>query len=57
MTGFFFGLIIMFVRIGAYMATQVHVAYSATFKGVGSIAGGPYYCAQVTGIGNVLGVP
>ena len=29
------------------MAVQLHVAYSATFqKGVGVVAGGPYYCAQ-----------
>lgn len=32
---------------GAYMAVQLHVAYSSTFKkGVGAIAGGPYYCAE-----------
>lgn len=31
---------------GAYMAVQLHVAYSSTFHGVASIAGGPYYCAQ-----------
>jgi hypothetical protein len=32
---------------GAYMAVQVHVAYSATFaKGAGIVAGGPFYCAQ-----------
>lgn len=30
---------------GAFMATQLQVAYSATFKGAGIIAGGPYYCA------------
>lgn len=32
---------------GGYMAVQMHVAYSATFrKGAGVIAGGPYYCAE-----------
>ncbi|MGZ5800480.1 MAG: extracellular catalytic domain type 2 short-chain-length polyhydroxyalkanoate depolymerase [Burkholderiaceae bacterium] len=35
------------ISSGAYMAVQMHVAYSATFKtGVGVFAGGPYYCAQ-----------
>lgn len=34
------------VSSGAYMAVQLHVAYSETFMGVGSIAGGPYYCAE-----------
>lgn len=34
------------VSSGAYMAVQLHVAHSATVKGVGAIAGGPYYCAQ-----------
>ena len=27
---------------GAFMAAQIATAYSATFKGVGVIAGGPY---------------
>lgn len=31
---------------GGYMATQLHVAWSSVFKGVGVIAAGPYYCAQ-----------
>lgn len=30
---------------GAFMAAQLQVAYSATFKGAGIVAGGPYYCA------------
>jgi poly(3-hydroxybutyrate) depolymerase len=34
------------VSAGAYMAVQFHVAHSATVKGAGAIAGGPYYCAQ-----------
>ena len=34
------------VSSGAYMAVQFHVAHSALVKGVGAIAGGPYYCAQ-----------
>jgi len=32
---------------GGFMAAQLHVAFSATFKaGAGIVAGGPYYCAQ-----------
>jgi poly(3-hydroxybutyrate) depolymerase len=31
---------------GAYMAVQIHVAHSSRVKGIGAIAGGPYYCAQ-----------
>ena len=32
---------------GGYMAVQLHVAYSATFKkGAGIVAGGPFYCAE-----------
>lgn len=35
---------------GAYMAVQFAVAHSALVRGVGVIAGGPYYCAR----GNVV---
>mgnify|MGYP006208388015 CR=1 FL=1 len=31
---------------GGYLAVQLHVAHSRQVKGVGVIAGGPYYCAQ-----------
>lgn len=31
---------------GAFMAVQMHVAYSSTFVGVGVFAGGPYNCAE-----------
>jgi len=34
------------VSSGAYMAVQFHVAHSATVRGMGAIAGGPYDCAQ-----------
>lgn len=35
------------VSSGAYMAMQLHVAHSSRFgAGVGSVAGGPYDCAQ-----------
>jgi poly(3-hydroxybutyrate) depolymerase len=34
------------VSSGAYMAVQLHVAHSNIVKGVGAIAGGPYYCAK-----------
>ncbi|RJF97563.1 fibronectin type III domain-containing protein [Noviherbaspirillum saxi] len=40
---------------GGFMAAQLHVAYSATFKaGAGIVAGGPFYCAQGT-LGNATG--
>ena len=31
---------------GAYMAVQMHVAFSKEFIGVGAVAGGPFYCAK-----------
>jgi poly(3-hydroxybutyrate) depolymerase len=31
---------------GAFMAVQFHVAHSSVVRGVGILAGGPYYCAQ-----------
>jgi len=34
------------VSSGGYMAVQMHVAHSASIKGAGVIAGGPYYCAM-----------
>jgi poly(3-hydroxybutyrate) depolymerase len=34
------------VSSGGFMAVQFQVAHSASVKGVGVIAGGPYYCAQ-----------
>ncbi len=34
------------ISSGAYMAGQFHVAFSASLKGAGIIAGGPYDCAQ-----------
>lgn len=34
------------VSSGGYMAVQMHVAHSASVKGAGVIAGGPYYCAM-----------
>jgi poly(3-hydroxybutyrate) depolymerase len=34
------------VSSGAFMAVQLHVAHSATVRGAGAIAGGPYDCAQ-----------
>ena len=44
---------------GGYMAVQLHVAYSATFKkGAGVISGGPYNCAEASvlnAIGRCLG--
>ena len=34
------------VSSGGYMATQLHVAYSALFRGIGIFSAGPYGCAQ-----------
>lgn len=39
------------VSSGGFMATQLQVAYSATFQGAGIFAAGPYDCGQ----GNVIG--
>jgi len=36
------------ISSGAFMAVQFGVSWSSTVKGVGVIAGGPYYCAQGT---------
>lgn len=36
---------------GAYMAVQMHVAFSATLIGAGVIAGGPYYCTEGSRLG------
>ncbi len=39
------------ISSGGYMAVQVHVGMSSTFKsGVAVFAGGPYYCAQGSSI-------
>ena len=36
---------------GGFMAVQLHVAYSATFKkGAGIVAGGPFYSAILCGL-------
>lgn len=34
------------VSSGAFMAVQMHVAYSKMFSGAASVAGGIYYCAE-----------
>jgi len=34
------------VSSGAYMAGQLHIAYSHLFNGLAMVAGGPYYCAE-----------
>lgn len=39
---------------GAFMAVQFHVAFSGTVRGVGVVAGGPYYCAEGQLIPNAL---
>ena len=39
---------------GAYMAVQFHVAFSGIVRGVGVVAGGPYYCAEGQLLTNAL---
>ena len=39
---------------GAYMAVQFHVAFSGSVRGVGVVAGGPYYCAEGQLLTNAL---
>jgi poly(3-hydroxybutyrate) depolymerase len=34
------------VSAGGFMATQLHIAHSATFQGVGIFTAGPYHCAR-----------
>jgi hypothetical protein len=43
------------ISSGAFMAVQFATAWSGTIKGVGVVAGGPYYCAQATAIGELGG--
>lgn len=38
------------VSSGAYMAVQMHVAYSSSICGAGVLAGGPFFCAQDGGL-------
>jgi len=33
------------ISSGAYMAGQMHVAFSKTFRGAALLAGGPYWCS------------
>ena len=47
------GITVSGLSSGGFMAVQLHVAYSSTFKrGAGIVAGGPYYCID----GNPLNV-
>ena len=43
------------ISSGAFMAVQFGVSWSSIVKGVGVIAGGPYYCAQGTATDGILG--
>ena len=43
------------ISSGAFMAVQFGVSWSSIVKGVGVIAGGPYYCAQGTAADGLLG--
>ena len=40
------GVYVAGVSSGGYMATQLHVAYSARIRGAAVFAAGPYYCSQ-----------
>lgn len=40
------GITVSGISSGAYMAVQLDVAYSGTFRGVGSVAGGIYWCSK-----------
>lgn len=40
------GITISGVSSGAYMAVQMHVAFSKTISGAGSVAGGIFWCSQ-----------
>jgi len=35
------------VSSGAFMAQQLHVAYSDIFSGMGSVAGGPFFVRRI----------
>src|SRR6266481_829497 len=43
------------ISSGAFMAVQFGVSWSSIVKGVGVIAGGPYYCAQGSAIDGLSG--
>src|SRR5436305_15277904 len=43
------------ISSGAFMAVQFGVSWSSIMKGVGVIAGGPYYCARGTATDGLLG--
>ena len=38
------------ISSGGFMAVQFGAAWSSIIKGVGVVAGGPFYCAQATTI-------
>ena len=40
------GVSVSGLSAGAFMAVQMHVAYSSTINGSAIFAGGPFYCAQ-----------
>jgi poly(3-hydroxybutyrate) depolymerase len=42
------GITVSGLSSGAFMAHQLHVAYSGTFSGAGIIAGGPFACASTS---------
>ena len=43
------------ISSGAFMAVQFGMSWSSVMKGVGVIAGGPFYCAQGTAADEILG--
>src|SRR5271165_2220281 len=42
------------ISAGAFMAVQFGVAWSSDIKGIGVVAGGPYYCAAANFLGNAM---
>merc|ERR1719498_1551259 len=39
------GITVSGISSGAYMAHQIHIAFSKVTHGAGIVAGGPYFCA------------
>jgi poly(3-hydroxybutyrate) depolymerase len=42
------------ISSGGFMAVQFSVAWSSVIKGVGVVAGGPYYCAEANAVESVM---
>jgi hypothetical protein len=42
------------ISSGGFMSVQFGVAWSSVIKGVGVVAGGPYYCAEASAVENIM---